>query len=339
MNASRILVVGGYGAVGSSVAAELGRLYPGRVWVGGRDPRRARPAPGVAGALRVDVADVAGFGRLLDRERIAVVVMCVEPAGADAVSACVGRGVHVVDLGASDERLALIEAVDAGSATVILSVGLAPGITNLLARRASERLGGAEYVDIAIMLGAGERHGREAVRWTVRGLAAPASGTARIKVGLPGIGRRTAYPFPFSDQHTLRRTLGVDRVTTRLCLESEALGAALFGARKLGVFRLARQRRGEELLTGVLHGAHLGGTDAFAVRVDARRGRRRVACGMSGHNQSRMTARVAVEVMRLLEEGALPPGVQHIDQVPVLAEIPDRLAGAGTTSWTFDETA
>jgi hypothetical protein len=106
-----VLVVGGYGAVGAAATRELATRLPGRVVVAGRDVERARTlaASVGAGAARVDVADVAGFERVLADERISAVVLCVEPPDARIARACLARGVHVVDVGASWPLLREVE--------------------------------------------------------------------------------------------------------------------------------------------------------------------------------------------------------------------------------------
>ncbi|MDX6763706.1 saccharopine dehydrogenase NADP-binding domain-containing protein [Streptomyces sp. F8] len=231
MKSDRIVVVGGYGAVGATVAATLEGWFPGRVVVAGRDEARAR----LLGGVRADVADPDGFRRTLEElGDVAAVVLCVEPPDTGVARVCLERGVHLVDIGATRRLLdgvADLHDLAAGAgATAVLSVGVAPGLTNLLARRVHEAVGGAERIDLTVLLGAGERHGADAVRWTVEGLAGPVA-EAPLRTTLPGHGRRTAHPFPFSDQHTLPRTLGVEQVTTRLCLDSKPLTSALFGLR------------------------------------------------------------------------------------------------------------
>ncbi|WP_030763188.1 saccharopine dehydrogenase NADP-binding domain-containing protein [Streptomyces sp. NRRL F-2664] len=327
MSANRILVVGGYGAVGATVAAMLGGWFPGRVVVVGRDEARAR----TLGGVRADVADPDGFRRTLEElGDVAAVVLCVEPPDSRVARVCLERGVHLVDIGATwrllDATAALHGAAAASGATAVLSVGVAPGLTNLLARRAHEAVGGADRIDLTVLLGAGERHGADAVRWTVEGLAEPPAG-APLRTTLPGHGRRTAHPFPFSDQHTLPRTLGVQRVTTRLCLDSGPLTAALFGLRAA-----ARRPPVRRALTASFSRIHLGG-DGFALRADARRGDRHAACAVTGREQSRFTALVASYVTRELLTGTPSPGVHHIEQLPALSGLPETLTAHGLTVW------
>jgi hypothetical protein len=327
----RVLVVGGYGAVGAVVTCQLAEWLPGRVVPGGRNEARARRHGGV----RVDVGDPAGFRQVLDElGDVAAVVLCVEPADAAVARSCLERGIHLVDVGATPGLLDAVAALHgpavAAGATAVLSVGVAPGLTNLLARRAHDAVGGAERLDLTVLLGTGERHGADAVRWTVAGLAEPV--TARpARTVLPGYGARTAHPFPFSDQHTLPRTLGVPEATTRLCLDSRSLTAALFALRRTGLLRGARRPGLRRLLTAAFSRVHLGG-DGFALRADARRGDRHAAYALTGRQQSRVSGLVAAYVIReLLTGSGVPAGVHHIEQLPALADLPERLAAHGVT--------
>lgn len=322
----RVLVVGGYGAVGAAATACLSAWLPGRVLPAGRDAARARRLGGV----RVDVADPVDFERVLDTlADVAAVVFCVEPPDAGPARQCFERGIHVVDVGASHRLLDAVAAMsgpaaDAGAAA-ILSVGLAPGLTNLLAARAHDEVEGADRIDVSVLIGAGERHGIDAVRWTVTGLGEPVRARP-MRTELPGLGARTVHPFPFSDQHTLARTLDVPEVTTRFCLDSRPLTAALFALR-----RTALARR-PALLTAAFGRMHLGG-EGFAVRADARRAGRSASWALTGHGQSRISGLVAAHATRELVAGRVPPGVHHIEQLPTLADLPERLGAHGVTVW------
>ncbi|WP_260615663.1 saccharopine dehydrogenase NADP-binding domain-containing protein [Streptomyces sp. WAC05292] len=325
VKSGRILVVGGYGAVGSAAASALESRFPGRVVIAGRDAARAARLGGVP----VDVGDRAGFGRTLDGlGDVAAAVMCVEPPDEAAARACLERGIGLVDIGATRRLLdgvaRLHPLAAAAGATAVLSVGVAPGLTNLLARRAHEEVGGAERIDLTVLLGSGERHGADAVRWTVDHLAAPPA-AGPLRTTLPGFGARTAYAFPFSDQYTLPRTLGTPRVATRLCLDSRPLTAVLFGLR-----RAARRPAVRRVLNGAFRRIHLGG-DRFAVRADAHRGGRHCGYALTGRAQSRVTGLVAAHVTAELLGGSLPAGVHHIEELPVFARLPESLARYGVT--------
>ncbi len=311
--------MGGHGAVGSAVTAALGRWFPDQVLTAGRSR-----------GVRADVTDSDGFRRALDGlDGIEAVVLCVQPPDAGPARACLERGIHLVDVNAQPGLLADVAGLDgvaaAAGATAVLSVGVAPGLTNLLARRAHDAVGGAERLELTVLLGAGERHGADAVRWTVEALAASPGAARTRRVTLPGHGRRTAHPFPFSDQHTLPRTLGVPEVTTRLCLDSRTATGVLFALRPA-----ARHPGPRRALTAALRRIHLGG-DRFAVRADAWRQDRHAGYALTGRAQSRISGLVAAHAARSALEGRLPAGVHHLEQLPPLADLPERLAAEGVT--------
>jgi hypothetical protein len=81
-----------------------------------------------------------------------------------------------------------------GGYGAVLSLGVAPGLTNLLARHVHQTLGGADRLDITVLLGAGEHHGLDAVGWTVRQLGERFPHQARSqRVALAGYGNRAAH--------------------------------------------------------------------------------------------------------------------------------------------------
>jgi hypothetical protein len=282
---ARIVVFGGCGAVGREAAALLSRSHD--VVVAGRNP--TNPVRGTR-TLRVDLRDDADVREALEGTH--AVLMCAEVDNARIARTCLERGVHYLDVTASRETISAIEELG-GDATALLSVGLAPGVTNLLARYCVERTG-ARDVEIGVLLGGGERHGPAAVAWTLGGLA-ELGPSWRMPFPAP-YGKRAVHGFPFSDQHTLRHTLDVDHVRTGLCLDSRLVTALLPVAARVA-HRL-----------GPLARAHVG-SDGFAVAVSAGG----VTCGFSGRRQSLATGVVAALLVDRLP--ALPNGVWHVDQV------------------------
>ncbi|SEH02156.1 Saccharopine dehydrogenase NADP binding domain-containing protein [Nonomuraea solani] len=301
-----VLILGGYGAVGREAAMAL-TGYPGtKVIVAGRDPARARPIAGTT-TMRVDAADPDDLAQALDG--VTTVLMCAEIDNARVARACLERGVNYVDVSASHDLLADIENLDDlardHGATAALSVGLVPGITNLLARVCAERSPGTE-VRVGVLLGSGERHGPAAVAWTLDGLGALEGSWT---MGFPApYGTRTVHRFPFSDQYTLPRTLGVPVARTGLCLDSRLTTGLLAAAGRPAVARLLSRPRVRDLLLRALGKIHLG-SEGFAVTVSSGTAR----ASFSGRLQSRATGHTAALLIRDLP--ALPPGVRHIEQL------------------------
>lgn len=317
----RIAVFGGYGAVGRAAAAALVRLLPeAQITVVGRHPDRARPVPGTT-AVRADVTTAADRDRVLrDTD---TVLMCAEADNVGVARACLERGIHYLDICADHRLLARIEGFDGlardHGARAVLSVGLAPGVTNLLAAYCVGRSTVSE-VRIGVLLGAGEQHGPAAVRWTLDGLGR-LEGTWRMRFPAPH-GNRTVHRFPFPDQYTLRRTLGVRRAETGLCLDSRAATGVLAAARWPGVSGVLRRPKVGDVLVSALARTRVGG-DGFAVSV--RSGA--VRAGVSGRGQSRATGLMAALLVSRLAASA--PGVRHVEQVVDPAEFLTALADHG----------
>ncbi|MFD3508038.1 NAD-dependent epimerase/dehydratase family protein [Nocardia sp. NPDC058666] len=210
-----VLVLGGYGTVG----AHLVRLLRGEgvsVKSAGRDPGRSDRVVDIGDSASVE-AGLAG---------VTVVVNCVGAEDVQLARLCVERGSVFVDISATSGYVRALEDVEG---PVVLGVGLAPGLTTLLAVDAFAHERGP--VDIMIGLGSGEAHGPAATAWTYQLLGQrfpDADGTSvrnftgRQRFSLPDdAGYR---PFPavradFADQHRLTREFGVP-VRTYLRLDS-----------------------------------------------------------------------------------------------------------------------
>ena len=301
----RALVLGGYGAVGAEVASQL-RAGGDEAVVAGRDPARADR-----------VVDLHEPGAATYRAALARVDVVVNAAGVEdpALAAiAAGRGAAFVDITATSGYVAALERLRP-LRPVLVSVGLAPGLTNLLAAAVHHTEPGP--IDIALLLGAGERHGAAATAWSygllgkrfrdpdgrlVRNYTRPR------RFGLPGDGRRRLYRADFADQHALSRDLGVP-VRTYFGVDSRLATALLAGLTWIpGASRAPR-------------GLHLPGTDRWLALAQAAGGTTRWAAGRGqSHATAVMTAVAARVAVRL------PAAVHHLHTVLTLADVP---AGRG----------
>lgn len=341
-----IVVVGGYGHVGQMICRELSELYPGKVYTAGRSFERAerfsRATGGKVRPMALNVREEPGPGLL---DRVKLVVMCLDQTHTRFVRACFDQGVHYVDISADYSFLSRVEelngAAAAGGATAVLSVGLAPGLTNLLARHAADRMDRTDTVDISIMLGLGDQHGDAAIQWTIDNLGAAYTvtqeGRRKEVTGFAdgkatffgaGLGRRKAYRFNFSDQHVLPRTLGLPTVSTRLCFDSAATTGLLAGMGRLGLFRLLKLppvRKAAVKLFGSLQ----IGEAMFAVKVDARGKKNHqdayAECFVRGKNEAVVTAKVAAAIAAAVYKTGYAHGVYHIEQLFEWGDLADAL--------------
>lgn len=343
----QIWVIGGYGQVGSMVCKVLARAFPGKVWAAGTRLEKAiefsRSTGGAVQPLQLDVRKGADPAKL---KNVKLVVMCVDQMDTRFVEACAQAGTDYMDISAKGDFLALVEPLhqrmQKGKATAMLSVGLSPGVTNLLVRAAGAHIDEVLEADITVMLGLGEKHGKAAVEWTVDQLNASYHVIENGKPVLvrsftdgkstdfgPKLGKRKAYRFHFSDQHAVARTLGIPTVSTRLCLDSRFMTGLMSLARNIGMFRLLR-------IPSIRNGAVKafdrlpGGKEMYAVKVDVRgklRGKDvQVEQLLVGRREADATAAVAAAVAERMYRERMPHGVYHVEQCFTLDDIQKELA-------------
>lgn len=298
----RVLVLGGYGATGARITALL-RAGGDVAYSAGRDPARADR---VLDLRRLDAASIGAAVSDVD-----VVVNAAGIESPAAAAAFLDAGVGFVDITATTAYLASLERLEP-KAPLLLSVGLAPGLTNLLAAAVHAAVPGP--VDLALVLGEGERYGAASLSWSASLLGTsftdPATGatvrnyTQPKTFGLPGLGQRRLLRADFSDQHTLTRDLGV-AVRTYFGLDSRLATAAL---------GLLTRVPGSAALTRRLH---LPGSDRWLALARGSNGTVRWA---SGRVQAHATAALAVLAARLAPR--LPAGVHHLHHVSTLADVP-----------------
>jgi len=351
----KILIVGGYGQVGRSIAERLAPIFPGRVTIAGRNQSKANTAAAEVGhgaqGRTVDILAADAGGTLED---IALALVCLDQTDTQFAIRCLSHGIHYVDISADHAFLSQVEALDGlartNGATAMLSVGTAPGLTNLLAARAKEKMAQLDRIDILVELGLGDQHGQAAVEWMFDNLDATyevkENGSARqvrsfgesIAILLPGQRKkRTAYRFNFSDQHVIGRTLGIPSVSTWIRFENRPSTWLFAVSSKAGLGRLLRRKNWRKIGLWLFTSVHIG-SDTCGVAVQARgrtaEGTKELTIGVIGRKEALMTAIIAAETTRQVLTAGPGPGVFHSEEAialdPVIAalkaEIPDLVA-------------
>ncbi|MCU6707738.1 saccharopine dehydrogenase NADP-binding domain-containing protein [Paenibacillus sp. J5C_2022] len=340
----KIIVIGGYGHVGGGICRRLGELYSGNVCAAGRSlekaERFAASTGGKVKAMQWDAGAELEDGQLANVE---LVIMCLDQSDTRLAEACLRQGVHYIDVSANGPYLLQVEklhgvAKEAG-ATALLSLGLAPGLTNMLSRQALTELDEVDEIAIHIMLGLGDSHGKAAIQWMVDQLGAAFEVLEQGKLVARNsfadgrdtdfggrLGYRKTYRFPFSDQATLPRTLGVETVSTRLCFDSRTMTALMAGMKSMGLTGLL-SREGVRRSAVDLFGKLRMGSDRYALKIDAYGRRRGEAAAfqafLQGNGESEITAAVAAAAADLLYcDRNAPGGVYHSEQL--LAVRPDK---------------
>ncbi|NKY88610.1 saccharopine dehydrogenase [Nocardia veterana] len=297
----RAVVLGGYGAVGGRLVTAL-RGRGATVVAAGRDGARADAVVDLTEPhLRRYRAALAGAD---------VVVNASGDEDPELAAVAGAHGCAFVDITASARYVDALRRLPP-VAPILVDVGLAPGLTNLLARAVYDEAPGP--IDLAVVLGAGERHGAAATEWTYRLLGRHfrhdgrriRNFTEAERFRLPGDrAPRRLVRLDFSDQHTLTAELNVP-VRTYFGLDARWASAALAIATWLpGASKVPR-------------GVHLPGTDRWIVLARGRDGTTRWA---RGQGQSRATALIAALAAERAPAG--PLGVQPLHHVLGLADLP-----------------
>ncbi|UUC47278.1 saccharopine dehydrogenase family protein [Flavobacterium cerinum] len=333
-----IVVIGGYGAVGGVISRNLAHYFPGKVIVAGRSWDKAEQ---LAKKLEHKVLpyqlDISDPENIVLPANTSLVIMCIDQDNARFVAQCIERGIHYIDITANQKLITEIELLDdkakKNEVSVILSVGLAPGITNLLVQQGINQLPESISASISMVLGLGEKHGDAAYRWTfdnihssyilmqndkpvtVKSFSIPEKTTL--------LGNRRFYSFNFSDQHTLSKTTQLKQVVTRMAFDSEWITRGMAILRKTGLTRLFRFKMIQNSLIPIFKKLGIG-SDVFGVKAEVVNSKgMRYSCSLTGYGEGKVTAYCAIETALYLNDNPALFGVKHSHQI--IKNIPDFL--------------
>ncbi len=339
-----IFLVGGYGHVGLEVARHLAPRYPGRVVLAGRDPERAREAAeGIGHDCRgrgLDVAEGLAPGGT------STVVMCLDSLDPSFASDCLANGIDYLDISADGRILGMIEGLHMtakrNGSRGLIDVGLAPGLTNLLAKLVTDSADGpVESLDLFVLLGVGDSHGPAAIEWTLTRFDSEfevieAGRPRRVKAqrehlsaDLPG-DRKAAYGvrFDFPEQRSLARTLGVPTVSSWLATLPASAARSMRLAALTGAGELTRRPRSRAALMRLLGRGAVGSDECgVLVRATLADGRTTEASVIS-RDQSRLTGILTGLFAAEVIESRVEPGVRHSDQAIEPLGLLEALGGA-----------
>lgn len=296
----KALVLGARGAVGAGVVARL-RARGHCVTTAGR-------SGDVDARLDLARADAGpAYSDLAHHHDVVVNVSGVE-------SPLIAAAPSLVDASATGTYLASLRSGLDAQARAVLGAGLVPGLSTVLAADLDSREG--DDIDIAVTLGAGERHGDAAVAWTAGLLGSriqsapsgeqPVNFRERRRLPTPSGTDRTHLRADFPDHHlhghdsrtAVRTYLALDRPLTTWVLHAAAFipGAA----------RVA------------LHAPHVGDDEWAVLAVNRRTDQH---AWVRGHGQSVATAAlVALAAERL---ATMPQG--HVSSMVGVITIADAL--------------
>lgn len=336
MRSRRVLVLGGAGDIGGGIVEELVKLGE-EVDIGDVNVQRALEVArslkdlGDVGAVKVDVTSREDMTAARGYE---VVVSAVGPFfkyGHVVASALIELGIDAVDVcddhDATERILGLHRRAIEKDVTFVTGLGWTPGLSNVIAKRCCEELGGeVDEVNIGWFGSAADSKGLAVVMHllhTVTGevpmylegrLTKVRAGSSPAVFEFPFIGKLKLYYVGHPEPLTIPSHLRVSRnVTVRGGLVpawQNGLLRTLVGMRLTATEeRLEQLSRAIHRIEGVFR---VGGVGLSGVRVEAVRGERRVSY-CSVNRMRKLTAAPAAlgahSILRgeVSERGVLPP--------------------------------
>ncbi|BAY47913.1 saccharopine dehydrogenase [Scytonema sp. HK-05] len=173
----RVLIIGGRGRIGSSVAQDILSHTQAEVTITGRTPDHGMNDPRVQ-FLVLDLADVEKLRKAIASTNL--VVHCAGPfhyRDANVLKICIEHGVNYVDV--SDHRsytskaLKYHDAAIAAGVTAIVNTGIFPGISNSMVRQGVEQFDTAQKIHLSYLVSGSGGAGVTVMRTTFLGLQKP----------------------------------------------------------------------------------------------------------------------------------------------------------------------
>ncbi len=237
----KILIIGGYGQVGRLIAERLAKLFPNRVIIAGRNWQKASSiAASIGFGIKPRSVDILStdLGNVLNE--VALVISCLDQTNSKFVEQCLFESIHYIDISANDKFLAQLEQLDdcakRHNAIVMLSVGVAPGLSNMLAVQLLKQMKHIARLDIVLEFGLGDQHGKAACEWIFDNFNATYSVQEHGQPkAVKSFGEclnislwandlaRPAFRFNFPDQHTVRRIYRIPSVSTWLRFDTRVM--------------------------------------------------------------------------------------------------------------------
>lgn len=285
----KIMVIGGYGQVGSLVCANL--LNQGiPVIVAGRNPKSNTDGEkDSATNTECRMVDVTKWQDTYLKQ-VETVVMCLERNNLEVLEACIRCGVNYVDITPTGMLIEQLkqkkEEIAKAGIVVCVGVGIAPGVSNVLCENMSVEFEQIETIDSYIMLGIGESHGKNAVSWLVDNLNVTydENGNEQHKVHsfsdgrsivLDGENKKRRYVrIDMADWHIMKEKHTDAKVNSWYAYDKKSVTMLFEGMQKLGLLKLLKYEKVKKVFTSIMEfnmkvmkQLHFG-TDRYAIMVE-----------------------------------------------------------------------
>ena len=341
---NRVLIVGGRGRIGSSVAQDILTYTDAEITVTGRNPEGSiLPGfpPDRVQYLALDLADSAGMKKAVSSSNL--VVHCAGPfhyRDAGVLKTCIEAGVNYTDV--SDSRSFTRRALDCreiaknAGVTAIINTGIFPGVSNSMVRRDVEQLDTAEHIHLSYVVGGSGGAGVTVMRTTFLGLQTPfdvlVDGklqqikpyTDRETIEFPApYGKTGVYWFDMPEAITLPETFPVKTVITKFGTSPDLYNHLTWFVAKYWPDSWLKNNSVIEFLSYVSYGMTAVSNNFSGVGVAVRSqvtglkdGQPAQVCSIALHENAAVATGIGTgSIAQLILEGKLTkPGVWSVEQ-------------------------
>ncbi|TCZ81078.1 hypothetical protein E0485_02000 [Paenibacillus albiflavus] len=342
-----ILIIGGYGDVGKYVVEELNLLTSTNLVIGGRSEKKALQFINdnrySISFLPLDIYEITSYQGKLDN--IGLVIMCLSPRDISFAEYCMKKKIHYIDISPSNQILGdlfrLNSEYQRRNTICILGVGITPGLSTLLAKEICKQIEIPTQTDISLMLGLGEEHGSDGIKWLLNNLEhdfywnqnnknsriVPFM-NRRITFFPSAIKKRSTFSFNLADQQIITKTLLHNNVSTYLCYNSKTFTWLVHFFKKFRFFRLLKYPMIHSMIFSVtqflLNITKLFLSDTYAIQVDVSGISNNIMMHRSGsiigRNNPRLTGKIIAYTAFQVTNGLNRNGVYYLSELFNLAD-------------------
>ncbi len=346
MSIGSVLIVGGYGVVGTQIAGLIRSRYPKmEILLGGRNPgdgRKLAEKLGNAKSVKVDLAQQDPLSDL--NENVDAVIAVVNDTDDHLLLSAVRNHIPCIDITRWTERMRSailrMSVLDVSKAPLIFASSWMAAVVGTLARGLSEDYDTIEKIEINILYALQDNSGPNSVEYMDR-MALPfevtEGGKQKLaypfkraqKVNFPGTGTYKLYRFDCPDQFTLPMITNAQSVSARIGYDDHTSGPLLSLLVRSGLWGLISGPRFRKFRQGLLYNPGDGAPHRVRLDIEGKSGGKRKKCSWlitDPAGQTHLTATGAIiqldRIIQAREMNEICSGVQ-------VAEASTDLASAG----------
>ncbi|NKC59117.1 NAD(P)-binding domain-containing protein [Vagococcus fluvialis] len=330
---NKLLIIGGHGAVGSIILKYLIRrgIPESKIVIAGRNKEKMatfiKKDKLAIDYLTLDIHQPVDKEVLKD---IRMILMCIDQVDTKFVSESINLKIDYVDITANSDFIKAVNQLPkTKDVSVITSVGLAPGLTNLATSYYINKYQPKE-ITIDILLGTGESHGEAAVHWMfdhinqpykIKQMSEPIKNfTLKRKVDFtPKLKNKVTYNFNFSDQHILQDSYLEILITTYLGFDVNFVSNSLHFLNKRSRLGWLESEKSISTLKKLMSRKIIGNDD-FAIHISNGQSDKK-GISIYGNNEKEITGKVASFVVYRVFTNSEKIGIESIEGVCSLEEI------------------